>query len=181
MRRFLDRLYAGALALAAATFAAIAVLVLLQVLGRLLDRAARALGAPPPGFTIPSLAEIGGFLFLGAVFLGLAGTFARGGHVRVTLLIRALPDQVGRWLAALVALGAAALAVFSTWSSFLQLRDSIAFNSVSFGMVKVPLWMPQLVMTLGLALFVVALLDAAVTLIRGGTPVHDLAESGEIE
>ncbi|REC51804.1 TRAP transporter small permease, partial [Rhodosalinus sediminis] len=90
MRRILDRLYAGALWLAAVTFGLIAVLVLLQIAGRLIDRAARLVDLPPPGLTIPSLAEFGAFLFAGAVFLGLAGTLQAGGHVRVKLLIQTL-------------------------------------------------------------------------------------------
>ncbi|MCE0505321.1 MULTISPECIES: TRAP transporter small permease [unclassified Roseivivax] len=176
MRRLLDRIYDLALWLAALTFALIAVLVLAQILGRLTDRAARALALPPPGLTVPSLAEFGAFLFAGAVFLGLAGTLQAGGHVRVKLLITALPETAARWLGAAVAGGAAALAGFATWSSLLQALDSLKFNSVSYGVVPIPLVIPQGVMTLGLALFTLAILDAMVTQIRGGTPAHDAAE-----
>lgn len=177
MRRTLDRLYEGALRLAAATFALIAVLVLLQVFGRLADRAARAIGLPPPGLTIPSLAEFGAFLFTGAVFLGLAGTLRAGGHVRVKLLIRSLPPAVSRWLGAIVCAAAAGLAAFATFSSAAQALDSLAFGSVSYGTIPIPLAIPQGIMTAGLALFCVALLDAMVTLARGGTPGHDAAET----
>lgn len=176
MRSFLDRLYAAALWLAAASFALIAVLVLIQVVGRLADRIARTIGLPPPGITIPSLAEIGGFLFLGGVFLGLAGTFAAGGHVRVTLLTRSLADGAARWLGAFVAAAGAGLAAFAAWSSWLQFIDSIKFNAVSFGMVKVPLAIPQGVMTFGLLLLLVALIDAAVVLAKGGEPSFATAE-----
>lgn len=177
MRRFLDRVHDGALALAAAALAAIAVLVLVQITGRLIDRAARALGMPPPGLTIPSLAEIGGFLFVSAVFLGMAGTLRAGGHVRVTLLTRALPDGPARWLGALVAAGATALGGFATWSSLLQTLDSHAFGAVSFGMVKVPLWWPQGAMTLGLGLFTLTLAQATLQLIMGRRPDFDIAEA----
>lgn len=177
MRALLDRLYAAGLALSAAGFALIAVLVLVQIAGRLIDRAARLIGAPPPGLTIPSLAEIGGFLFVGAVFLGLAGTLTAGGHIRVTLLTGALPPRVARPLGAVVAACAAGLAAFATWSSTLQALDSWRFNSVSYGMIPVPLWLPQAVMTAGLALLCVALLDAGLTLARGGTPAHEVAEA----
>lgn len=177
MRRILDRTYEIALWLAAITFALIAVLVLAQILGRLADRAARALALSPPGLTIPSLAEIGAFLFTGAVFLGLAGTLQAGSHVRVKLLIRSLPEAVSRWLGALVALAAAALAIFATWSSGLQVIDSIRFGSVSYGTIPIPLAIPQGVMTAGLALLVVALLDAAATLVAGGTTAFDAAET----
>jgi TRAP-type C4-dicarboxylate transport system permease small subunit len=179
MRRFLDRLYAGALALAALAFAAIALLVLVQIVGRLLDRAARAFGLVPPGLTVPSLAEIGGFLFLSAVSLGLAGTLAAGGHVRVTLLTRRLPPVAARWLDMAVCLGAAGLAAFGTWSSGLQAWDSFAFGSVSYGMVRVPLWLPQGAMTAGLALLTIALLDAAAVLAGGGVPPHQAAEDAK--
>lgn len=177
MRRLLDRLYDVALWLAAVTFALIAVLVLAQILGRLTDRVARFLDLPPPGLTIPSLAEFGAFLFTGAVFLGLAGTLQAGSHVRVKLLIRSLPPAAARWLGVLVCLAAAGLAVFATWSSWLQVVDSIRFDSVSYGMIPIPLAIPQGVMTAGLALFAVALLDAAVTLARGGEPGFETAET----
>ncbi|PYE81160.1 TRAP transporter small permease [Pseudoroseicyclus aestuarii] len=177
MRLFLDRLYAGSLFASAASFAAIAGLVLIQVLGRLIDRAARLVGAPPPGLTVPSLAEIGGFLFVAGVTLGLAGTFVRGGHVRVSLLTRALPPGAGRGLSALVAAAALGLSAFGTWSSWLQTVDSWVFDSVSFGMIRVPLWLPQGVMTLGLALLTVALLDALIQLLRGATPAYEIGEA----
>ncbi len=176
MRRFLDRLYDAGLWLSATAFGLIALLVAVQIVGRLTDRTARALDLPPPGIVIPSLAEFGAFLFAGAVFLGLAGTLQAGGHVRVKLVTQALPEAVARPLAAVVALAAACLAAFATWSSGLQALDSHQFNSVSYGTVPIPLAIPQGVMTFGLALFTVALVDAAVTLARGGTPGHVAAE-----
>ena len=177
MRRILDRSYDAALWLAAATFALIAVLVLLQILGRLTDRAARLLDLSPPGLTIPSLAEFGAFLFTGAVFLGLAGTLQAGSHVRVKLLIRSLPARPARWLGVLVCAAAAALAGFATWSSALQALDSLQFGSVSYGVIPIPLAIPQGVMTAGLALFCIALIDAMVTLAVGGEPAHHAAET----
>lgn len=177
MRRMLDRLYAAALWLAAITFALIAVLVLLQVLGRLTDRAARLMDLPPPGLTIPSLAEFGAFLFTGAVFLGLAGTLQAGNHVRVKLLIQSLPDTLARWMGVLVCALAAGLAAFATWSSALQALDSLKFGSVSYGVIPIPLAIPQGIMTAGLALFCIALIDAMVTLARGGLPAYQAAEA----
>lgn len=179
MRAFLDRLYSWGLALASAAFACIAALVLLQILGRLIDRGARALGASAPGLTIPSLAEIGTFLFVGGVFLGMAGTLQAGGHIRVTLLTRSLPEAASRALGTLVGLCAVGLAGFATWASALQVLDSWTFDSVSYGVIPIPLWLPQSVMTLGLALFLVALIDATLTLARGGTPAYETAEDSQ--
>ena len=44
------------------------------------------------GLQVPSLAEIGGFLFVAAAFLALPATLRAAGHVRVTMLAKALPE-----------------------------------------------------------------------------------------
>lgn len=176
MRRFFDGLYEAALGLAALTLTVIAALVTVQVAGRIIDRAALTLGAEPPGIVVTSLAEIGGFLFVGAVFLALPGTFRAGGHVRVTMLARALPGSAARALTLLVLIAALGLALFALWSSGAQALDSWKFNSVSYGMIKIPLLIPQAAMTLGLSIFCIALFDDVITLLRGGTPAFAQAE-----
>jgi TRAP-type C4-dicarboxylate transport system permease small subunit len=177
MRRSLDLVYAWAMVASAAALVAIAVLVFLQIGGRILDRLLVATGNAAIGFQIPSLAEIGGFLFVGAAFLALPATLRSAGHVRVTMLARALPAPLARGLTALVLAAALALAVFAAWHAGVQAQDSWAFNSVSFGMIRVPLWIPQGVMTLGLVLFAVALADELVAVLTGRTPAFLAAEA----
>jgi TRAP-type C4-dicarboxylate transport system permease small subunit len=126
---------------------------------------------------VPSLSEIGGFLFVGAAFLALPATLKNAGHVRVTMLAQSLPAGFARVVTILVLAAALSLAVFAAWHSGVQVQDSWAFNSVSFGMVRVPLWIPQGVMTLGLGLFAVALADELVTALKGGTPAFAAAEA----
>ena len=177
MRRALDLVYAAALAASAAALVAIAALVFLQIGGRILDRSLLALGRDAIGFQVPSLAEIGGFLFVGAAFLALPATLRAAGHVRVTMLAQALPPRASRAVTVVVLAAALALAVFAAWHSGVQAVDSWAFNSVSFGMVRIPLWIPQGVMTLGLGLFALALADDLVTALAGGTPAFQAAEA----
>jgi TRAP-type C4-dicarboxylate transport system permease small subunit len=86
LRGLLDRLYAAGFVLAALSLVAIALLVLVQVLGRVIDKSLISLGQEPVGIAITSLSELGGFLFVGAAFLALAGTLRAGGHVRVDAL-----------------------------------------------------------------------------------------------
>jgi TRAP-type C4-dicarboxylate transport system permease small subunit len=175
-RRFFDRLYEVSLALSALALAVIAALVAVQVAGRIIDRAALALGAQPPGVVVTSLAEIGGFLFVGAVFLALPGTLRAGGHVRVTMLARGLRGAPRRALTALVLIAALGITGFALQSSWAQLVDSWAFDAVSYGMIRIPLWIPQAVMTLGLGVFLIALADEVLTILRGGTPAFLAAE-----
>lgn len=177
MRRVLDLIYASSLVASAAALVSIAVLVFAQIGGRILDRFLTATGGEAIGFQVPSLAEIGGFLFVGAAFLALPATLKGAGHVRVTMLAQALPAGAARAVTVVVLVAALALAVFAAWHSGVQVQDSWAFNSVSFGMVRIPLWIPQGVMTLGLILFAVALADELVIALTGGTPAFSAAEA----
>ncbi len=177
MRRMLDLTYAAALVASATALVAIAVLVFVQIAGRILDRALLAMGQDVLGLQVPSLAEIGGFLFVAATFLALPATLRSAGHVRVTILAKTLPDTLARGLTVIVLAAALALAGFAVWHSGLQMADSWAFNSVSFGMVRIPLWLPQGAMTLGLVIFALAIADELVTALSGGTPGFVAAEA----
>ena len=66
----------------------------------MIDKSLISLGQEPVGIAITSLSELGGFLFVGAAFLALAGTLRAGGHVRVTLLIHSVPASFARLLSA---------------------------------------------------------------------------------
>lgn len=176
MRKLLDGIYAGALIIACLAMVAIALLVMAQILGRMTDRALLLLGATPLGLSIPSLSDFGGFLFVAAATLALPATLRAGGHVRVSLLLNLGGPILRRIQGAAVLIAALALAGFATWHSGAQVLDSWRFNSVSFGMVRVPLWIPQAVMTTGFGLLMVAVLDELVAVLRGQNPAYQRAE-----
>ncbi len=176
MRKVLDGLYSGALTLACLAMVSIAALVLVQILGRLLDRAMTLAGAPAFGFTIPSLSDFGGFLFVASATLALPATLRAGGHVRVSLLLNVGSPALQRWLGIVVLCVALGLASFATWHAAAQALDSWQFNAVSFGMVQVPLWIPQSVMTLGFGLLLIAVADELVTALRGQDTAFKRAE-----
>lgn len=176
MRKALDGLYASALGAACMAMVAIAALVLVQILARVLDRALVIAGASPLGFSIPSLSDFGGFLFVAAATLALPATLRSGGHVRVSLLLALGGPALKRALTLLALLAALGLGFFAAWHSGAQAMDAWRFNSVSFGMVRVPLWIPQGVMTLGLGLLVLAVADELMTALRGQPPAFQRAE-----
>lgn len=159
MRKFLDSIYRGAGYMAAAAILAIFTLVSVQVLARLLDGAMRLAGLTPFGFIVPSIAEICGFLLAIASFLALAHTLTVGGHIRVGILVERLPSSIRRAVEAAAGLLAAGLAAYATVATARLASKSWAFNDVSYGFVPVPLWLPQGLMTVGLAILSVALLD----------------------
>ena len=167
MRRALDTLYGAAMVGACLSMIAIAVLVFIQVAGRVIDRGLVLLGLPRWGIAIPSLAEIGGFLFVAGATLALGYTLRAAGHVRVTLLLRLVGPAANRFLTVLVLALAAGLAIFATWNIGLRTLDAQAMGRVSYGLIRIPLWIPQAVMTTGFAVFCIAILDELWAALRG--------------
>lgn len=167
MRRALDAFYRLGGALSALCLTLIMVLIVAQVLGRILDKLLGWVGINALGLNVPGLAELASFLLLGATFFGLAYTFWHGGHIRVTLVLQYLPKHVHRIMDMAVTLVAAAITGFATWFSARLAWDSYDYGDLSIGMVPVPLWIPQLVMTLGLLWLLIALLDALFSLATG--------------
>lgn len=177
MRKALDFLYGAALVGACLSLIVIAALVSVEVFGRVVDRIAMLTGIGRFGFTVPSLAEIGSFLFVAASFLALPATLRAGGHVRVTLALRAFGPRGERAMNVLVLLAAVALTVFALWSVWTMTLASFLRGSVSVGIIAVPLWIPQAVMTVGIAIFAIALIDELVAILRGGDAAFHHAES----
>lgn len=167
MRKALDGFYRLGGALSALHLTIIMVLIVAQVLGRVLDKLLGLASFDALGLNIPGLAEVASFLLLGATFFGLAYTFWQGGHIRVTLLLQSVPQSLHRIMDMLVTLVASAITGFAAWHSARLAYDSYDFGDLSIGMVPVPLWIPQAVMTLGLIWLLIALLDAFFLLATG--------------
>jgi TRAP-type C4-dicarboxylate transport system permease small subunit len=176
LRPILDRFYALTLWLAAACLVAIGILVGIQVIGRIADLLLKLTGRPPYGFMVASLAEMAGYLLAAASFLALAATLKQGAHIRVTMLLGALPPRA-RILFELWALSAgSAFVAYMTWSVARLVWDSIRFKEVSYGLLPIPLAIPQAAMALGLLALLVALLDELSIAWRSGRPSFRSAE-----
>lgn len=180
MRNLLNMLYRAATALAACCLLAIAILVTLQVLGRLLDGARKLVGLEPIGLLVPSLAEIAGFLLVGASFLALAGTLRNADHIRVSILLQWVRPAVARVLNIWCLLAAAAFAGFFTWHAGWLAYDSFLYNEVSYGIIPIPLVYPQIVMATGLLVLAIALLDDLVCAVAGGAPSFETAKRDDL-
>lgn len=162
MRRFLDALYRVAGWIAATAIFLIFALVAIQVSARLLDVGLRFIGLQPLGLRIPSIAEICGFLLGTASFLALAYTLVTGGHIRVGVLINRLGPGARRVVETLLGMAAAALSLYATVALARLTLRSWSFNDVSYGILPVPLALPQGMMTIGLAVLTIALVDVTV-------------------
>lgn len=170
MRRILDGLYRLSLWLAAICLAVIAVMVGLQLAGRLVDGAMRLVGLTPYGFVILSLAEIAANLLAAASFLALAATLRAGAHIRITMLLSLLREGLRRWVEACALAAATIFSAYITWSIGRFAYFSFVFHEISPGVIPVPLAIPQAAMAVGTLILTIALLDELITVLAGRRP-----------
>jgi TRAP-type C4-dicarboxylate transport system permease small subunit len=165
MRSLLNRLFDLSAVLAGVFMVLIALFSLMQMGGRLL------------GFEAHSYDEFAGWSMAASSFLGLAYTFRRNEHIRVSLLIDRIKGP-GRQIAEiLVLLIASGLALYFAWFSVDMVITSYQLNDMSQGLVAVPLWIPQLGMALGVSLLALAVTDDLISALRGKRTSYQQAEA----
>lgn len=112
--------------------------------------------------------ELASFLEVLVIFGGLAYTFRTGGHVRVDLLTTHLPRRArARLRVVALVIGLVFLGVVM-WPTVQSALTAYRYGRVSAVMLY-PLWLPMLLIPLGLALLAVAMLAALVAQLRALT------------
>ena len=164
MRSALDRLYALSGAFAAVCLAGVCVVMLAQSLGR------------EVGIFVRGADDVTSWLTAASAFLALGHTFRHGELVRVGLLLERL-DMRKRRVAELCALSLTALFVgYMLWAVSTFVYESWKFNEVAQGLIRIPIWMPQLAFVLGVLIFFVAVVDDLVAVLLGLKPAYQTAE-----
>ena len=157
LRSALDGLYAAAGALAAACLVAMLLLIVAQMVARW------------TGEIFPGASSYAGYFMAAASFLAFAHALDRGAHIRVSILLNAVPRRA-RWALEVWCFGlGAAVAWYFTYHAFQFTYWSWTFGEVSQAQDASPMWIPQSVMVVGGALLAIALTDNLVhVLLRGG-------------
>ncbi len=156
LRKSLDALYLISGALAAACLVAILLLIVVQMVARW------------TGEVFPGAASYAGYAMAGASFLAFANALNRGTHIRVSILLNALPDGPKRLLDIWCFGLAAAIAWYFTYYAYWFVYWSWKFNEVSQAQDATALWIPQSVMVVGGAILAIALTDNLINLIVKG-------------
>ena len=155
LRHALNALYDGAAVLGAVCMVGLLGMVLASILGRQLN------------FNLPGTDAYAGYLMAAAGFLALAHTLKRGEHIRVTLVLGALPPRWRRGFEIFaLALSAALAALFAAYSCRLAWQ-SYTLHDISTSADATPLWMPQLSMAIGTLILAIAVLDELVLEVIG--------------
>lgn len=167
MRFALNAIYKGSGLLAGFFLIAIAVLSLVQIVGRLL------------GYAASSYDEFAGYCMAASSFLGLAWTLRANEHIRMTLAIKRVSGAPRRLLEICCLAVAAAMTAYFCLASVRMVWTSYTLNDVSQGLVPITLWIPQSGMALGLAILLLAFLDDLIVTLLGGTPSYEIAEAAK--
>jgi TRAP-type mannitol/chloroaromatic compound transport system permease small subunit len=147
---------------AAACIAALTILVLIDTLMAFVSRYVHAV---PPGTGVGW--EYGAYLMGAAFVLGAGLTLRAGLQLRVELLIAAGKGRLA-WMLELFssALGSAVTVAFAIWLAQFTLR-TYGFGEVSQDSFT-PLWIPRLVLTLGMGVLAFQMIARLVTCLTGG-------------
>ncbi len=161
IRGTLDRLYLYSGYLAGFFLLSIFVLMLLLSAGR------------PVGLNVRSGDDFIGWCMVAMSFLGLAHTFRSAEMIRVGLVVDRLGPRVRYWfeMFALV-VGVAATGSFAWYAGWMT-YFSWLINEPSQGVIVVPIWIPQLGFSLGLAILFVAFVDEFFHVASGGAPHYE--------
>jgi TRAP-type C4-dicarboxylate transport system permease small subunit len=161
LRRALDGLYLAAGYLGGAFLVATFAIMLSLSAGR------------PLGIDIPAGDDFTAWCMAATAFLPLAHTFRSAELIRMGLLI----DRIGGGPRRALEIGCTATATLAVgyfaWYAVDMTLTSWKFNDVSQGVIPVPLWIPQIGMSLGLVILEVAFVDELLHLLFGGMPRYE--------
>ena len=119
------------------------------------------------GFITRSMDEFAGYSMAASAFLALSYTFHANEHIRVTLFIQRFQGRPRNRLEIWCHLLGTILAGFFAWYSIKMTIVSWQIHDVSQGLIPLPLWIPQLGMAFGTAVFTIAVAERLLALVTG--------------
>ncbi len=101
--------------------------------------------------------EYSGYFYLAAIFLGLAYTFNQEGHIRITIVTSKLSSNIKRWVDLFAGMMALSILLFALYYSWGFMMESHEMEMLSEGVSETPLYLTQIPLVAGLALFAFAM------------------------
>jgi len=92
------------------------------------------------------------------IFLGAGYCLKEKGHIRITLVLGLLPESLTRVIAFIATTLTTVFMGYLWYYLFLMVRSSIRYSSTSGTLTNTPLWIPQLIMLIGAACFLLQLM-----------------------
>ncbi len=102
--------------------------------------------------------EYSGYIYLASIFLGLAYTFNEKAHIRINIVTSRLSEKSNRIIDLITGVISIVALSFAFYRTILFTYDSYEMEMLSEAVSETPLYLTQVVMPLGLALFILSIL-----------------------
>jgi C4-dicarboxylate transporter DctM subunit len=167
MRKVLDRLYALSGGIAAFFLFCILLMIAIQMVARW------------SGIVVAGLTDIAGYCMAATSFFGLGYAMSRNSHIRVELVLSGMKSD--RRVAEIICTGVSALvAAAFAWFAIKANYISFVLGEKSQGQDEFFVWIPQLAMSLGTIVLLLALLDRLYGCITFAKADYDDLSSDEV-
>jgi len=140
-----SRLSKGGAYISSTLFVALVLLVMTEIIGRSFFDYSTMLAD-----------EYSGYFYLGAVFFGLAFTLNENVHIRINIVTSRLSENKQRYIDILAGILATLILSFALYYSYLFMMDSYEMGMLSENVSETPLYLTQIPIVIGMALFVFA-------------------------
>ncbi len=124
------------------------------------------------GLQLAGSDDLSAYCLVAVFFLALGPTYRKSDHIRVGLLIDRLQGGPKSGLEFLLTVLSAIAVGWATWWMGRLVYDSWRFNDVAQGLIPIKLWIPQLSMLIGAAVFELALIEDVIRCGRGLKPSY---------
>ena len=98
----------------------------------------------------------------GIIFLGAGYCLKERGHIRITLVLGFLPEKLSRIITFVATGVTTAFMGYLWWYLFKMVKSAVRYNSTSGTLTNTPLWIPQTLMLIGAACFLIQLLATTI-------------------
>jgi len=96
------------------------------------------------------------------IFLGAGYCLKERGHIRITLILGFLPKKLSRVITFIATAVTTAFMAYLWWYLFKMVQATIRYESTSGTLTNTPLWIPQTVMLIGAACFLLQLVATTI-------------------
>lgn len=157
--KILNRFYQGIFNLATGISVAALIAIVLMIVAVVITRYVFS-------YSLRNFDEIVGYLVVVIVYGGAAYTQRRDMHIRVPIVVDELPDGIrkGFEIATEIAALIFVLVVF-IWLTFSVSFQSYQVGNISNSSLETPMWIPQMIVPLGSAIFAVEIIRQIILLI----------------
>ena len=102
--------------------------------------------------------EYSGYLYLASIFLGLAYTFEKNAHIRINIITSKLSKKSNKYIDIFTSIITNIVLIFILYRTILFSYDSYDMEMLSENVSETPLYLTQLVMPIGIILFILIVL-----------------------